>query len=50
MADKPAVTQPISSKTGSATIKKTGHTAGKNFGTNPDAKVRGGNQSRDLSI
>lgn len=39
----------ISSKTGSAPIVKVGHTASNQFGSNPDAKVKGRSSSRDLS-
>lgn len=39
----------LSAKTGSAPLRKTGHTASNRFGSNPDAKVRGGSASRDLS-
>lgn len=39
----------LGAKTGSAPIKKTGHTASTRFGANPDAKVRGNTSSRDLS-
>lgn len=40
----------IKSKTGNAQVKKLGHTATRNHGSNPDAKVRyGGETVRDLS-
>lgn len=39
----------IKSKTGSAPIKKVGHTAGTRYGTNPSSQVKGSNTSRDLS-
>lgn len=32
---------PEISKAGSAPLVKVGHTIGKNFGTNPNAKIRG---------
>lgn len=41
---------PIGSKTGNAPIKQVGHTAGKNYGTDTNAKVKGSNPTRDLRI
>jgi hypothetical protein len=39
----------IKSKTGSAPIRKVGHTASNRHGSNERAQVRGSNASRDLS-
>jgi len=42
---------PIKSSTGKATIVKQGHTAGKRYGTDPGAMVKGGvQQPRDLNV
>jgi len=35
---------------GKGDIKKVGHTAGSRYGTNEAAKVKGSNNSRDLTI
>lgn len=41
---------PINSTTGKAQIRKTGHTAGKRYGADDRAQVKGSNPSRDLGI
>lgn len=38
----------LTSKTGSASIKRVGHTASNSHGTNPDMKRRGTSEPRDL--
>ena len=38
----------ITSRTGSAPIKRTGHTTDGRHGSDPNAKVRGGGSSRDI--
>lgn len=40
--------QDIGSKTGSAPIKRVGHTTDGRYGSDPNARVRGGTGSRDI--
>lgn len=40
----------ITSKTGNASVMKQGHTTSGKHGTDPNAKVRGGNSVRELKI
>ncbi|GIV04108.1 MAG: hypothetical protein KatS3mg015_2938 [Fimbriimonadales bacterium] len=39
----------MTAKTGNAQIKKVGHTASNQHGSNPNMKVKGRSQARDLS-
>lgn len=48
MPKQPAVKQPIG-RTGNASIMKQGHTTDGRHGSNPDMKVKGGNNVRDLN-
>lgn len=38
----------ITSKTGNAPIKRQGHTSDNRYGSNPDARVKGGGAVRDI--
>lgn len=48
MPKRPAVTQPIG-RTGNASVMKQGQTTDGRHGSNPDAKVKGNANVRDLS-
>lgn len=39
-----------SSDTGRADVKKMGHTAQKNYGSEPNVKVKGGHNVRELGV